>query len=120
MNIPARIFIEKLYTIEIYNFFYYFFQETDEGMNNEMNLIVKADIEVDSKEFCDVNDDQANYDGMRWIVICSSDFLMLYRFNVTSFDLLHNYIFILIKYASLYPAFFMCFFCSCRRDGIRL
>ena len=73
------------------------FQETDEGINNEMNVIVKADIEVGSKKFCDANDDQANYDGMRWIVICSSDFLMLYIFNVTFFDLLHDYIFINTK-----------------------
>ena len=38
----------------------YFFQVTD-----EMNLIWKADIKVDSEEFYDVNNDQANYDGMR-------------------------------------------------------
>ena len=28
----------------------------------EMNIIREADIEVDSEEFCDANDDQANYD----------------------------------------------------------
>ena len=28
----------------------------------EMNLIAEADIKVDSEEFCDANDDQANYD----------------------------------------------------------
>ena len=47
-------------------------------MNNEMNLIVKAEIDVDSKEFCDANRKyQENYDGMRWIIICSSKYLML-------------------------------------------
>ena len=40
-------------------------------MNNEMNIDVKADIE----EFCDTNDDQANNDGMRWII-----YLFFYSF----------------------------------------
>ena len=40
----------------------------------EMNLIGEADIKVDSEEFCDANDDQANYDGMRWIIICYLQF----------------------------------------------
>ena len=48
-----------------------------------MNPIVKADIKVDSKEFSDANDDQANYDGNRCIIICSSILLMLYKFNLT-------------------------------------
>ena len=50
--------------------FNYLFQETDEGMNNEMNIEVKADIEVDFEEFCDANNDQENYDSTRWIIVC--------------------------------------------------
>ena len=42
----------------------------------EMILIGEADIEVDSEEFCDANDDQANYDGNRWIIICLSTVLL--------------------------------------------
>ena len=38
----------------------------------EMNLIGEAHIKVDPEEFCDANDDQANYDGTRWIIICLS------------------------------------------------
>ena len=52
----------------------YFFQVTD-----EMNLIWKADIKVDSRELSDVNDGQGSYDGMRWIIICSSIVLMMHR-----------------------------------------
>ena len=67
-----------MFTLSKLLFCNYLFQKTDEGINNEMNLIVKAEIEVDSKEFCNVKDDQANYDGRRWIIICSSEFLMQY------------------------------------------
>ena len=47
-----------------------------------MNLVVKADIEVEPKEFCDGNDDQANYDGKCIInciiiIICSSNYVLL-------------------------------------------
>ena len=41
------------------------FQVTDVKMINEINIIGKADIKVDSEEFCQGNDDQANYQGMR-------------------------------------------------------
>ena len=41
-------------------------------MNNKINLIVKAEVDVDSKESGDANNEQANYDGMGWIFICSS------------------------------------------------
>ena len=58
-----------MFTLSKLSFFNYLFQQTDEGMNNEMNLSVKAEIEVDAEEFYDANDDQANYDGTRWIVI---------------------------------------------------
>ena len=86
-----------------------------------MNIIGEAHIKVDSEEFCDANDqDQANYDGMRWIIICSSAVLMLYRFYCCFYDLFYDYIFIAIKYGSLYSAVFMCFLCSRRRNGIRL
>ena len=43
----------------------------------ELNLIGQADIKVDPEEFCDANEDQANYDGTRWIFICSSTVFML-------------------------------------------
>ena len=54
------------------------FQVTDVKMINEINIIGKADIKVDSEEFCQGNDDQENYHGMRWIIICSSTVLMLF------------------------------------------
>ena len=41
-----------------------------------MSLNGEENIEVDSEEFCDANDDQANYDGMMQITICSSTVLM--------------------------------------------
>ena len=47
-------------------------------MTDQINLIGKAEIKVDSEEFFQVNDDQANYDGMRLIIICSSTLLMMY------------------------------------------
>ena len=51
-----------------------------------MILIREADIKVDSEEICDANDDQANYDGMRWIIICSYTVLM-YLFYSCFYDL---------------------------------
>ena len=36
----------------------------------EMILIDDAAIKVDSEEICEANDDQAIYDGTRWIIIC--------------------------------------------------
>ena len=66
-----------MFTLSKLLIFNYLFQETDEGMNNEMNIDVKADIEVDFEEFCDANNDQANYDGTRWIIICLFKLLML-------------------------------------------
>ena len=52
------------------NYFNFWFQASDEKTSMEMNLIGEADIKVDSEEFYDANDDQANCDGMRWIIIC--------------------------------------------------
>ena len=46
----------------------------------ETNLIAKADIKVDSGEFC-----RANYDGMWWIIICSSTVLMLFIYVTVAF-----------------------------------
>ena len=63
---------------------------------DENNPMGKADIKVCSEEFCDANDDQANYDGKRWIIICLSLVLMLYRFYCCFYDLFHYYIFIFI------------------------
>ena len=53
---------------------------TDEKLIDGMDLIMKADIKVDFEEFWDANNDQANYDGERLIIICSSKVWMLYRF----------------------------------------
>ena len=53
-------------------------QASDEESAIEMNIIGEADIKGDSEEFC--NDDQPNYDGMKWIIIRLSTILMLYRF----------------------------------------
>ena len=61
-----------MFTVSKWLFLNYLFQETDEGMNNKINLIVKAEVDVDSKESGDANNEQANYDGMGWIFICSS------------------------------------------------
>ena len=57
------------------------FQASDEKIEIEMILIREADIKVDSEEFCDANDGQANCDGMREIIICSSTVLMLYNIH---------------------------------------
>ena len=62
------------------NYFNFLIQASEQKIAMEMNLIGEADIKLDSEEFCDANDDQANYDGMRWIIICLSTVLMPYRF----------------------------------------
>ena len=71
---------------------------------NETNLIAKADIKVDPEEFC-----QANYEGMRWIIICSSTLLM-YFFYCCFYDLFQDYISIPVKYRFLYSTVFNVFF----------
>ena len=68
-------------------------QASDEKIAAEMNLIGEANIKVESEEFCDANEDQANYEGMRWIIICFSTILVLYRF----YYLFQDYIFIIIS-----------------------
>ena len=100
-----------------YNFL---FQSPDEKTALEINLVGESHIKVESEEFCEANDDQANNDGTRWINICLSAVLMLYRFYCCFYNLFHDYIFIHIKYESFYPAVCMCFLCSRRRNGIRL
>ena len=45
-------------------------------MNNETNPIVKAEINVDSEEFGNANNEQANHDGKGWIFICLSKHLV--------------------------------------------
>ena len=62
------------------NYYNFLFQASDEKIAMELNLIEEADIKVESHEFCNVNDDQSNYDGNRWIIICLSTVSMLYRF----------------------------------------
>ena len=73
---------------------------------NETYLIAKADIKVDSEEFC-----QANYDGMKLIIICSSTVLMLYLFYCCFYDLFQDHSSIPIKcrfiYSTLFDVFFM-------------
>ena len=72
---------------------------------NDTILIAKADFKVDSEEFC-----HANYDGMRWIIICSSTILMLYIFYCCSYDLIQDYISISIICKFLYSTVFDVFF----------
>ena len=60
----------QYYCIKYLDYYYYLFQASDEKIIEDINPIGKADIKVDSEEFCDANDDQANYDGTRWIIIC--------------------------------------------------
>ena len=66
-----------------------------------MNLIREADIIVDSEEFCNVNDDQANYDGTRWIINCLSAVFMLHRFYCCFYNLFQDYIFIPVTLITL-------------------
>ena len=82
------------------NYQNYLFQKSDERMMNETNLIAKADIKVDSEEFC-----QANYDGMKLIIICSSTVLMC-LFYCYLYDLFQDYISIHNKYKFLYSTVF--------------
>ena len=56
------------------------FQAPDGKIDIETKLIGDADIKVESEEFCDENDEQVNYDGTRWIIICLSTVFMLYGF----------------------------------------
>ena len=63
--------------VKSWNCYNFLFQASDEKIAMEMNLIGEADIKVDSEEFCNVNDDQANNDGNRWIIICLSRVVML-------------------------------------------
>ena len=58
-----------------------------------MNLIGEADIKVDPEEFCDVDDAQANNDGNRWIIICSSTILPLYIYIIVAFIIWFTIIF---------------------------
>ena len=81
-----------------------FFQTSDEKTAIEMSLIGEVDTKVDSEEFSDANDDQANYNGMRWIIICSSTVLVLYIFYWCFYNLFYDYIFIPIKCGSLISA----------------
>ena len=56
------------------------FQASDDKIAVEMSQIEEADIKVDSEELSDANDDQTNYDGTRWIIICLSTVYLLNRF----------------------------------------
>ena len=76
-------------------------------MMDEKDPMGKADIKANSEEFCDANGDQANCNGMERITICSTTFLMLHKFYRCFYNLFHHYIFISIKYGSLYSAVFV-------------
>ena len=67
----------QYFCVKSVNCYNILFQASDEKIVIGMNLIREEDIKVDSEEFCDENDDQANYDGMRWIIICSSIVLIV-------------------------------------------
>ena len=45
--------------IDVFNFL---IQASEQKIAMEMNVIGEADVKVDFEEFCDANDDQANYD----------------------------------------------------------
>ena len=74
------------------NYFNFLIQASDEKIAMELNLIGEADIKVDSEEFWDANDDQANYDSMRWIIICLSIVFMPHRFYSCFYNLFHDYV----------------------------
>ena len=97
-----------------YNFL---FQASDDKIAMEQNLVGEEDIKVDSEEFCDANEDQANYDGMRWIIIYSTIVLLMHRCYWCFYNLFHDYIHFSIKYRSLYATVFDAF--SRRRIAIR-
>ena len=94
-----HINIEQQYCcVKYLNNYNFLFQASDEKIAVEINLIEEANIKVDSEEVCDPNDNQANYDGNKWIFICSSMVFMLYRFYCCYYNIFHHYIFIPIKY----------------------
>ena len=95
------------------------YDEAIEKLNDEINEIWNADNKVDSEELSDVNDDQSNYNSMRWIIFCSSIVLMMHRCYRRFYNLFHDHIFFPIKYRSLYSFVFHAFF-SRRRNDIRL
>ena len=86
-------------------------QASDEKIAMEMNQIGGADIKVN----------QANYDGMRGIIICSSFF---YAVPIDFMVALIIFFIILPSFLSNMDHFiqlYLCvFFCSRRRNGIRL
>ena len=109
-----NIVAQNLWTVII------FFQAFDEKIASEMNLIGEDDIKVESKEFCNANDEQANCSGTSWIIICLCYFLCSIDFIVcfiicftTIFAFLSNMDYFIQLYISL-------IFCSRRRNGIRL
>ena len=77
------------------------FQASDEKFAVEMSPIEEADIKVDFEELSDANDDQVNYDGTRWIVICLSAVFMLHRFYCCFFNLFRDYNFIPVTLITL-------------------
>ena len=83
-----------------------FFQVFDEKIAIEINLIGEADIKVDPEVFCDANDDQANFNGTRRIIICLSTIFILYIFYCCFYDLFLEYIFIsksnMVNFIQLY------------------
>ena len=107
--------------VKSFKYLNFLFQVSDEKIAMEMNLIEEADIKVDSEEFCDSNDNQANNDGMRWIIILLSTVLMPYRFYCYFFlfDLLWI-LFLSWLYFHSYQiwitlfSFIFGFLCSCR------
>ena len=116
----SHIPVDQYCCVQFLNCYNFLFQVSDEKIAIEKFLIQEANVEVDSEKFCNANDDQANYDGISWIIISLSIVLMLYRFDCCFYDMFFPYIFIPIKYESLYSAVFMCFIYPHRRNGIRL
>ena len=70
------------------------FQSSDEKIAIKPSLIEEAEIKVENEEFYDENDEQAYYDGTRWIIICLSTVFMLHRLFGCFHNLFHDYIYV--------------------------
>ena len=88
------------------NYFYFLFQSSDKKIAMEMNLNGEADIKVDSEEFLDANNDQANCDGTMWIIIRFFTVFIMHTFYCCFYNRFHDYDFIPVKYGSLYLSLF--------------
>ena len=80
MNSFSQVPNDQYSYVKSLNIFHFLFQASNENIDIGTNLFEEVDIKEESEKFCDTYDDQANYSGTRWIVICLSTVFMLYRF----------------------------------------